>query len=123
MPVPMLRTRKLTIIAQDPSVKINGKILRTEVEIPAEELQPGPWGYRVHTVDYDSSTETLYQPIEYAPPEDGPNGDPFKGASDADDSDVVFFRTGADQSVVGAPQQAISNELVKSRDYDPEPQT
>jgi len=83
MPVPMLRTRKLTIVAQDPSVKINGKILRTEVEIPAEELQPGPWGYRVHTVDYDSSTETLYQPIEYPSPEEGPNGDPFKGASDA----------------------------------------
>ena len=74
-------TRKLTIIAQDPSIRVKGKILRTEVEIPAEELQPGPWGYRVHVVDYDSSTETLYKPLEY-PPLDSGNGDPFKGASD-----------------------------------------
>ena len=42
MTVTQLRTRKLTIIAQDPSVKVDGKILRTQVEIPAEELQPGP---------------------------------------------------------------------------------
>jgi hypothetical protein len=77
------RTRKLTIIAQDPSIVVDGKILRTEVEIPAEELQPGPWGYRVHTVDYDSSTQTLYQPIKYPPLVGSTNGDPFKGVSDA----------------------------------------
>ena len=82
MTISPLHTRKLTIIAQDPSIKVDGKILRTEVEIPAEELQPGPWGYRVHVVDYDSSTETLYKPLEY-PPLDGANGDPFKRASDA----------------------------------------
>ena len=82
MTVAPLHTRKLTIIAQDPSIKVDGRILRTEVEIPAEELQPGPWGYRVHVVDYDSSTETLYKPLEY-PPLDGTNGDPFKRASDA----------------------------------------
>ena len=82
MTVAPLHTRKLTIIAQDPSIKVDGRILRTEVEIPAEELQPGPWGYRVHVVDYDSSTETLYKPLEY-PPLDGANGDPFKRASDA----------------------------------------
>jgi len=83
MTVPPLRTRKLTIIAQDPSVKINGKILRTQVEIPAEELQSGPWGYRVHTVDFDSSTSTLYQPLKYPSLKDGVDGDPFKGARDA----------------------------------------
>lgn len=83
MPVPPLRTRKLTIIAQDPSVTVNGKILRTQVEIPAEELQPGPWGYRVHTIDYDSSTSTLYQPLKYPSLADGVDGDPFKSASDA----------------------------------------
>ncbi len=83
MGLPPLRTRRLTILAQDPSVKVDGKILRTQVEIPAEELQPGPWGYRVHTVDYDSSTGTLYQPIKYPPLKDGVNDDPFKGVSDA----------------------------------------
>ena len=83
MAVPQLRTRKLTIIAQDPSIRVNGKILRTEVEIPAEELQPGPWGYRVQTLDYDSSTGTLYKPREYPKLIDGINDDPYKGASDA----------------------------------------
>jgi hypothetical protein len=83
MATQQLRTRKLTIIAQDPSILVKGRILRTEVEIPAEELQPGPWGYRVHTVDFDSSTETLYQPLKYPPLKDGTNGDPFKRASDA----------------------------------------
>jgi hypothetical protein len=83
MTVPPLRTRKLTIVAQDPSVKINGKILRTQVEIPAEELQPGPWGYRVHIVDYDSSTQTLYEPLKYPSLKEGGDGDPFRKASDA----------------------------------------
>lgn len=83
MAVQQLRTRKLTIIAQDPSIRVNGKILRTEVEIPAEELQPGPWGYRIQTLDYDSSTGTLYKPREYPKLIDGVNDDPYKGASDA----------------------------------------
>src|SRR5262249_27913869 len=78
-----LPTRKLTIIAQNPSVKDKGKILRAEVEIPVEELEPGPRGYRVHTVDFDSSTGTLYKPLKYPPLDDAAGGDPFKGASDA----------------------------------------
>ena len=49
------RTRKLTIIAQDPSIRVREKILRTQIEIPAEELQPAHWG-RVQTLDFDSST-------------------------------------------------------------------
>lgn len=40
-------TRKLSIIAQDPAVRYNGKILRAEIEIPAERLLPGPCGYRI----------------------------------------------------------------------------
>jgi hypothetical protein len=78
------RIRKLTILAQDPSVQVNGKILRAQVEIPAEELGPGPWGYRVHVVDYDASIGTLYQPIKY-PSLENENGDadPFRKATDA----------------------------------------
>ena len=77
-----LPTRKLTILARDPSVKVNGKIVRAEVEIPAEELAPGPWGYRVHVIDYDASTGTLYKPLKY-PPLNSAAGDPFERASDA----------------------------------------
>lgn len=78
-------TRKLTILAQDPSVQVNGRILRAQVEVPAEELAPGPWGYRVHVVDFDSSSGTLYRPIKYPPLKNTPDGDgdPFKSATDA----------------------------------------
>jgi hypothetical protein len=56
--------RRLTIIAQDPSVRSKNRILRARVEIPEEALAAGPLGYRVHVVDYDASTNTLYRPFE-----------------------------------------------------------
>ncbi len=56
------RTRSLTIVAQDPGVHFGGRIVRALVEIPAEELRPGPWGYRVQVLDYDVSTDTYYKP-------------------------------------------------------------
>jgi hypothetical protein len=81
--MPDLRTRKLTIIAQDPGVTLDGKILRTQIEIPNERLAAGPCGYRVQVVDYDSSTDTLYKPG--AAPYNGANReplDPFAAATD-----------------------------------------
>jgi hypothetical protein len=65
-PLPIPRTQKLTIIAQDPGVRDKeGCILRAEVELPAENLQPGPWGYRVHVIDYDAACGTLWAPFSY----------------------------------------------------------
>jgi hypothetical protein len=65
-----------TIIARDPSVRVNGRILRARVEVPAEALSPGPSGARAQTIDYDSTTRTLYQPdLE-------PQRDPFADAAD-----------------------------------------
>lgn len=79
---PKPRTRKLTIIAQDPSVKtIDGKILTVQIAVPAEEIAPGPRGYRVHVIDYDVSTGTLYHPREYDPIQDGHYPDPFEEAA------------------------------------------
>ena len=75
-------TRRFRIIAQDPSLRIDGKILTAEVDVPAEELAAGPWGYRVHVIDYDASTGTLYKPLEYPSASDGAYADPFEGASD-----------------------------------------
>jgi hypothetical protein len=69
--------RTLTVIAQDPSVRIGGRILTTELTIPAEELLQGPCGYRVNVIDYDSSTDTLYKPAEYEKSADGHIKDPF----------------------------------------------
>ena len=69
--------RTLTVIAQDPSVRANGKVLLTDLTVPAEELLPGPCGHRVNVIDYDVSTETLYEPAVYPAPENGACVDPF----------------------------------------------
>jgi hypothetical protein len=69
--------RLLTIIAQDPSFRWNGKIVRSTVRIPFDELEQGPRGERVRVVDYDSSTRTLYRPMDIRGHED-----PFRSASD-----------------------------------------
>ena len=71
-------TQKLTIIAQDPSVRLNGKILTTEIEIPAEEILDGPCGYRINVIDYDSTSNVLYQPASYQMLDNGSYKDPFK---------------------------------------------
>ncbi|HEY3039970.1 MAG TPA: hypothetical protein VGJ66_14605 [Pyrinomonadaceae bacterium] len=78
IPVAKPRSRRLTVIAQDPSIRVDGRVLTTEVEIPAEEIAPGPRGYRVQVVDYDTSGGVLYQPMEYPQLQNGQYGDPFK---------------------------------------------
>jgi hypothetical protein len=77
--VPYYPTRKLTILALDPSVKRGRKILRTRIEIPNESLDPGPAGYRVHIVDYDSSEDAFREPIEIPT-----RADPFDRKSDTE---------------------------------------
>ena len=75
-------TRKMTIIAQDPSIKDSeNKIIRTQADIPYEKLEPGPRGYRVHVVDYDSSQQVLYRPLN-PPVVPGDESDLFAKASD-----------------------------------------
>lgn len=54
-PTPVTRT--VSVIAQDPSVRRHdGRILMARIRIPYETLAPGPMGYRVQVVDYDSTT-------------------------------------------------------------------
>ena len=61
-------TCKYRIVALDPTVKgRDGKILTSVIEIPNEELLPGPRGYRVQVVDYDASNRMLYKPAPYRP--------------------------------------------------------
>jgi hypothetical protein len=52
--------RTMSVMAQDPSVRIGnngrGAILMSTVSVPAEDLIPGPMGYRVQVVDFDAST-------------------------------------------------------------------
>jgi hypothetical protein len=55
-------TRTWTVLAQDPSVlAAGGRALTTTVEIPAERLERGPKGHRVHVLDYDGSTNRFYR--------------------------------------------------------------
>lgn len=82
MPRSQRRTQKLTIIAKDPSVKIDGKILTAQVDVPAEDLAPGPRGYRVQVIDYDASMGILYPPLVYRLLENGQYNDPFKDEDD-----------------------------------------
>src|SRR4051794_4126266 len=71
-----MQTRRLTIIAQDPTVRSGGRIVRARVEIPAEPVAAGPTGYRVQVIDYDASSNTLYRPLRLG------GRDPFARASD-----------------------------------------
>jgi len=72
------RTRKLTIVAQDPSIKgADNRILTTQVEVPAEVLDPGPRGYRVSVVDYDATRGVLLEPARIG--KDASEGDRFCG--------------------------------------------
>jgi hypothetical protein len=54
------------VIALDPSVRgADGAVLTAAIEIPNEELAPGPRGYRVQVIDYDASNRILYRPAPY----------------------------------------------------------
>ena len=59
-------TRTMTIIAQDPTLLVDGRILTATVTIPNEQLSAGPRGYRVQVVDYDASTNQWFVPLEAA---------------------------------------------------------
>jgi hypothetical protein len=72
----------LRVIAQDPSIKVRGRILTADVEVPAEQVQRGPWGHRVQVVDYDASRRVFYKPLEYRRDRSGRAIDPFAKASD-----------------------------------------
>jgi hypothetical protein len=64
----------MSVLAQDPLVVRDGHILTSRVAVPWEDLEPGPVGARVHLVDYDAATQTLYKPVavaegDFEPPE------------------------------------------------------
>jgi hypothetical protein len=60
-----MQKRQFEIVAQDPSVRDrNGRVLTATVSLPLEDLARGPMGYSLFVVDYDASTNTMYE----APP-------------------------------------------------------
>jgi hypothetical protein len=52
---PSANTQKLTILTQDPGVRIKGRLAVCQVEIPAERLETGPTGYRVRVIDFGAT--------------------------------------------------------------------
>ncbi|HLL30412.1 MAG TPA: hypothetical protein VK403_05395 [Allosphingosinicella sp.] len=80
-------TRKLTILAQDPAVRLGGRLAFAAVEVPAELLARGPTGYRVKVVDYDASSRLLYQDKIEHEPVNGQFSDPFARAPEEQDAD------------------------------------
>ena len=75
-------SQRLPIIAQDPSVKVGDRIVRASIDVPAEELLPGPRGYRVAVVDYDVTANALYQPASLPSGLEGDYADPFLDVPD-----------------------------------------
>ena len=79
------RTRRLTVVAQDPGVRSeDGRILCVPIQLPAEALDRGPWGHRVQVIDFDATTNKLLAPLGdsgYAADRAGNVTDPFDAAS------------------------------------------
>jgi hypothetical protein len=62
------RSFEVSVVAVDPSITIDDKVLRAKVKIPATRLEPGPRGSRFHVVDYDASAGSLVNPpVDLAP--------------------------------------------------------
>lgn len=57
----------LTVLAQDPSILVNGRALTIAVPVPTESLAPGPKSHRIHVVDYDSTENRYYAPYPLKP--------------------------------------------------------
>lgn len=62
--------RQLTVLAQDPSIQVGGVPLTTQVWIPEEPLEPGPWGARIQVIDYDGESGDYYPPVSVVPDAD-----------------------------------------------------
>ena len=84
------RARRMTIVAQDPSVVgPDGRIVVAQVDVPVDLLEPGPRGQRFHVVDYDATRGEMRAPVDLrdpaSPREERPWSylDRFAGARDS----------------------------------------
>lgn len=73
-------TRKLTIIAKDPGLRLggdSGPMAFVQVPVPAEILSKGPIGYRIKVVDYNATERKAYADRQTYQTGDGTLVDPF----------------------------------------------
>jgi len=61
------RTRRMTVLAQDPSVLHDGRPLLRDVQVFNEDLDPGPAGHRFRVIDYDASANAYIPPAPLEP--------------------------------------------------------
>lgn len=90
-----LPVRKLTILAQDPTIIVGGRVLTAQIAIPNETLGAGPRGYRVQVVDYDATSNRWLAPLEkgvYGTIKDP--SDPYGSASSAQGSSRLINDAG-----------------------------
>ena len=88
-------TRKMTILMQDPSVRIGGRLVFAQVDLPYEDLAPGPVGYRVRVADFDASANVLYMPFQPVPDRDGVPQDKY--AYTGADNDAKAYKAWENQ--------------------------
>jgi hypothetical protein len=61
------RHRLLRIVAQDPALRdTKGRIATAVVDVPNEDLEDGPRGYRIQVIDYDASSGRFYTALPKA---------------------------------------------------------
>lgn len=71
-------TRSWTVLAQDPAILgPGGRALTTRVVVPAERLEAGPKGHRIHVIDFDATRDTYYKSRQA-----GPYDDPYEKVTD-----------------------------------------
>ncbi len=110
-------TRRLTVLAQDPSVTDRGNALTTQVTVPSEPLFSGPRGSRIEVIDYDASADRFYGPFDI------PHDDPFEPERDLDRlvSDPQFHAQnvyGIVASTLFEFERALGRHLSWGFDYD-----
>ena len=66
-------TTTFTVLAQDPGTRLANNLVFDSLQVPYENLGPGPTGYRVRVIDFDASADVLYAPWDA----DGQAGDMF----------------------------------------------
>jgi hypothetical protein len=72
-----VNSQKLTVLTQDPGVRIRGRLAVSQVDVPAERLAIGPTGYRIKVVDFDAGANVLYTGRAYSFDEAGLVVDPY----------------------------------------------
>ncbi|NND74084.1 MAG: hypothetical protein HKN44_03670 [Ilumatobacter sp.] len=61
---------EMKIVAQDPSVTVDGRPLMATVRVPIDRLDRGPRGHRLRVIDYDSSSSTFAEPADIDCPDE-----------------------------------------------------